>query len=59
VSFLDDTGGSIGDFWHNGTNAGGNIVGIEDLVHTVFICQRHTICIVDFPYRQAFAVPAK
>ncbi|PYQ96756.1 MAG: hypothetical protein DMF96_17270, partial [Acidobacteria bacterium] len=30
---------------------------MEDLFHTVVICRRHNIGIVDFSYRQAFAAP--
>src|SRR6266704_5455767 len=28
--------------------AGGNVVRVEDLLHTVVICHRHTISVVDF-----------
>src|SRR2546422_3816412 len=44
----DDTRGGIGDFWHKSANAGGDVVCVEDLLHTVVVCQRHSIASLIF-----------
>jgi len=44
----DDTRGGIGDFWHKSANADGDVVCVEDLLHTVVVCQRHIIASLIF-----------